>query len=48
MITNNKRYFSRGIAIDKLCDAKTPKQVKAVMRKARERLSRSQKERVGQ
>ena len=34
MITNNKRYFSRGIAIDKLCDAKTPNQVKAVMRKA--------------
>ena len=34
MITNNKTYFSRRIAIDKLCDAKTPKQVKAVMRKA--------------
>lgn len=33
-MNNYKFYFSRRIAIDKLCDAKTPEQVEAVMCKS--------------
>lgn len=33
-MNNYKFYFSRRIAEDKICDAKTPEQVKAAMRKS--------------
>lgn len=40
-MNNYKFYFSRRIAEDKICDAKTPEQVKAAMRKSCELCQRA-------